>query len=276
MECALPRLARPQFLAIISSNVLAATLVKRSNGKVDGFVIEGPTAGGHNAPPRGKLQLDEAGDAIYGERDRVDLEKIREMGLPFWLAGGYGSPEKLREALAAGAAGIQVGTAFAYCEESGLREDYKRAILQKVVSGEARVATDASASPTNFPFKVVQLEGTLSDETVYASRPRICDLGFLREAYRDAEGSVQFRCSAEPVSLYVSKGGKEEQTLGKRCLCNCLMATIGHPQVRNGKLTEQGLVTSGNDLSKLGRFLPDGGGLTYSASDVLAKLQIGV
>ena len=39
------------------------------------------------------------------------------LGLPFWLAGGYGSAEKLKEALAEGAAGIQVGTAFAFCDE---------------------------------------------------------------------------------------------------------------------------------------------------------------
>lgn len=240
---------------------------------MDGFVIEGPTAGGHNAPPRGKMQLDDAGDAVYGERDRVDVEKIRELGLPFWLAGGYGTPEKLRQALAAGAAGVQVGTAFAYCAESGLRNDYKQAILQKVISGEARVATDPSASPTNFPFKVVLLEGTLSDDEVYLARPRICDLGFLREAYRTAEGTIDYRCSSEPVTTYVSKGGKAENTPGKRCLCNALMATIGQPQVRNGKLTEMGLVTSGNELTKLGRFLPPSGELAYTASDVIAKLQ---
>ena len=177
--------------------------------------------------------------------------------------------------LAAGAAGVQVGTAFAYCAESGLRSDYKRAILQKVNSGEARVATDPLASPTNFPFKVVQLEGTLSDDEVYLARPRICDLGFLREPYRTAEGAIDYRCSAEPVTTYVSKGGKAENTAGKRCLCNGLMATIGLPQVRNGKLEERGLVTSGDELTKLGRFLPPGGELTYTACDVLTKLHDG-
>ncbi|HYL92592.1 MAG TPA: nitronate monooxygenase, partial [Alphaproteobacteria bacterium] len=51
----LPPLVRPKFLAIIASNTLATTMVKKANGRVDGFVIEGPRAGGHNAPPRGKL-----------------------------------------------------------------------------------------------------------------------------------------------------------------------------------------------------------------------------
>ena len=44
-------------------------MLKKANGRVDGFVVEGPTAGGHNAPPRGKLQLNDAGEPIYGERD---------------------------------------------------------------------------------------------------------------------------------------------------------------------------------------------------------------
>ncbi|MGB9204009.1 MAG: nitronate monooxygenase, partial [Terriglobales bacterium] len=109
----LPPLSRPKFLAIIASNTLATTMLKKADGAVDGFVIEGWTAGGHNAPPRGKLQLDAAGEAIYGERDQVDLERVSALGVPFWLAGGYGWPEKLAEALAAGATGVQVGTAFA-------------------------------------------------------------------------------------------------------------------------------------------------------------------
>ncbi|MGB7845558.1 MAG: hypothetical protein WBL63_08080, partial [Candidatus Acidiferrum sp.] len=76
-DCELPPLFRPYFLAIVASNTLAVTLLKRANGRVDGFVVEGPTAGGHNAPPRGKLQVSEAGEPIYGERDTVDLEKIK-------------------------------------------------------------------------------------------------------------------------------------------------------------------------------------------------------
>ena len=271
----LPPLVRPKFIAIIASNTLAITMLKKADGTVDGFVIEGSTAGGHNAPPRGKLQLDQAGEAIYGERDSVDLEKIRALGVPFWLAGGYGSPEKLTEALAAGAAGVQVGTAFAFCRESGLRADYKQALLAKALSGEVRVFTDPVASPTNFPFKVARLEGTLSEHEIYSARPRICDLGYLREAYRTPMGTIDYRCSAEPVTTYLSKGGKVENTAGRKCLCNALMANIGHPQTRNRKYVESGMVTSGNDLTGIARFLPPGAS-TYAAADVVADLITGI
>ena len=267
----LPPLTRPKFLAIIASYTLAITMLKKADGKVDGFVIEGATAGGHNAPPRGKLQLDATGEAIYGERDVVDLEKIRELNVPFWLAGGYGSPEKLTAALAAGATGVQVGTAFAYCEESDLENGYKRSLMEKARAGTARVCTDVMASPTSFPFKVAQLEGSLSDKQVYQARPRICDLGYLREPYRTPAGEIDYRCSAEPLTIYESKGGKLENTVGRKCLCNALLANIGHPQVRNGNFTERALVTSGNDLTEVGRFLPEGSD-SYTAKHVVHRL----
>ena len=271
MERELAPLVRPMFLAIVSSNTLATTILKKANGRVNGLVIEMNTAGGHNAPPRGKLQLSETGEPVYGERDAVDIAKLRELGVPFWLAGGYGHPEKLREALAQGAAGVQVGTAFEFADESGLRQDYKRALLAKTVAAQAEVFTDPLASPTGFPFKVARLEGTNSEQEVYLSRPRICDLGFLREAYRTPEGEVGYRCAAEPLSIYVAKGGKAEDTVGRKCICNALVANIGHPQVRNGQREEKGIVTAGDDLINVPQFLAQGRS-SYSAADVIAAL----
>jgi nitronate monooxygenase len=270
-----PDLFRPKFVPIVSSNTLATTMLKRADGKIDGFVIESHTAGGHNAPPRGKPQFDGRGELIYGERDSVDLEKIRALGLPFWLAGGYGSPEKLASALNAGATGVQVGTGFAFCEESGISANYKKTILAKIRGETARVFTDSAASPTGFPFKVAEMEGSLSESEVYAARPRICDLGYLREAFRTPAGSIDYRCPAEPLTIYLSKGGKAEDTVGKKCLCNALVANIGHPQTRNGKYTEPPLITSGNDLTGIARFLAPGS-LTYTAAEVVKQLLAGV
>jgi nitronate monooxygenase len=270
-EGPLPKLTRPRFLAIVSSNTLATTMLRRASGKVDGFVIESPTAGGHNAPPRGKLQLTEAGEPVYGERDRVDLAGLRALGVPFWLAGGYGSPDKLREALEEGAAGVQVGTAFAFTEESGLRDDLKKELLTQAAAKNATVFTDPLASPTGFPFKVAQLEGTSSGASVYEARPRMCDLGFLREAYVTPEGKEGYRCSAEPVNSYVAKSGAIEETVGRKCLCNALMANVGKAQVRMGGAVEPALVTVGDDLNTVAQFLaPDT--TTYTAADVINKL----
>lgn len=265
-----PGLRRPKFLAIISSAALATMLLKKSTGQVDGFVIEGPTAGGHNAPPRGKLQVSPAGEPIYGERDAVDLEVLRAMGRPFWLAGSYAEPERIAEALQQGAAGVQVGTAFAYCDESDIDLDFKRRVLEASRRGEATVFSDPVASPTGFPFKIVQVAGSLSDSSVYAARTRFCDLGYLRHAYRKPDGSLGWRCPAEPVEDYVRKGGHESETHGRKCLCNALTANIGLGQVRRGE-REPPMLTSGDDVAKVARFLKDGAE-SYSARDVIDYL----
>jgi nitronate monooxygenase len=267
-EGPLPTLHRPRFLAIVSSHTLATSLLRRASGKVDGFVVEGPTAGGHNAPPRGKMQLNEVGEPLYGVRDRVDMADMRGLGVPFWLAGGYGSRAKLEEALAEGATGVQVGTAFAFSEESGLRDDLKNTLLAQAAAGEGRVVTDPLASPTGFPFKVAQLDGTASDAAVYAQRTRVCDLGFLREAYAQADGKIAYRCSAEPVACYVKKGGAEEATVGRKCLCNALLSNIGHAQIRPDGSLEPPLVTLGDDVNIVARFLAPGRN-SYSAAEVV-------
>ena len=266
-----PRLRRPQFLAIVSSATLALTLAKKSNGQVDGFVIEGDVAGGHNAPPRGPMQLSAGGEPIYGPRDVPDLAKFRELGRPFWLAGSYARPEKLTEALALGAAGIQVGTAFAFCAESGIEPELKREAILASRAGTARAFTDPAASPTGFPFKVVGLPGTLSEPAEYAARERICDLGGLRQLYLRADGTLGYRCPAEPVTDYVRKGGEGAETVGRKCLCNALAATVGLGQSRAG-VAELALVTAGNEVSDLARVVPPGA-VCYSAADVVRYLR---
>ena len=278
-EGALPELPRPRFLAIVSSNTLAATLLRRANGRVDGFVIESAIAGGHNAPPRGKMQLTEDGQPIYGVRDQVDLEDFRALGVPFWLAGGRGSAAGLRDALHHGAAGIQVGTAFALTQESGLRPDLKQTLIAQALSDAAKVFTHPVASPTGFPFKVAVLEGTSSQENVYQTRERVCDLGYLREAYLAGDGKIGYRCSAEPVANYVLKGGKAEDAEGRRCLCNALLANIGHAQIRPNATTpdaalEPALITIGDDVNSISQFLAPGR-VTYTAADVVASLLQG-
>ena len=266
-----PQLKRPFFLGIIASATLALALARKANGRVDGFIVEGPTAGGHNAPPRGPLQLTSEGEPLYGSRDVPEFDKIRALGLPFWLAGGYGRPGKLAEALSLGAAGIQVGTPFAFCDKSGIDPELKRQAIALSRLGKARVFTDPVASPTGFPFKVAQLQDTLSNAEHYDARPRVCDLGYLRHLYRKADGEIGYRCPAEPLEHYQRKGGNAEETLGRKCICNALPATVGLPQVRPESIDELPLVTAGDDLVQIAQFLSPGRD-SYSAADVLRVL----
>lgn len=262
-------LARPKFLAIASHHALAMRLA--STVEVDGFVMEGPSAGGHNAPARGKSLADD-GQPIYGDRDQPDLDKIAELGKPFWLAGSYGAPGRLQDAQALGATGVQVGSAFALCNESALREDLKRDLRQRIATGTLEVKTSATASPSGFPFQVVQIEGSLSDRAVYEGRERLCNIGHLIEAYqKDEAGGIGFRCAAEPVDAFVRKGGSAAATEGKVCLCNGLGAAVGHGHGGEG---EPFIVTLGKDVSFYAQLdvQPDG---SYSAEDVVRAIVPG-
>jgi nitronate monooxygenase len=246
--------------------------VRKATGFVDGFVVEGPTAGGHNAPPRGNLQLNARGEPIYGPRDVPDLQVIADLGRPFWLAGSYGDPQRVVEALEAGAAGVQVGTAFAYCHESGLDPEIRRQVIALSQAGSLQVKTDPLASPTGFPFKVLELAGSISEEEVYQRRHRVCDLGYLRHAYKTEDGTIGWRCPSEEVDVYERKGGSREDTHGRKCVCNGLLSNIGLAQIRRHEGAERPLVTSGDDVAHVARFLPTPDADGYSAEDVVAYL----
>lgn len=245
----LPPLKRPQFLAIVSAHVLAIYLAKDELTKPDGFIIEGPTAGGHNAPPRGHMTLDGDGQPIFGPRDEPDLIKVAKIGLPFWLAGGQSTPEHITAARALGAEGVQLGTIFALCADSGLLPALRDEMLDRLRAGDLIVRTDPFASPTGFPFKVVTMSGTLSDPELYKDRPRLCDLGYLRVPYERSPGVVGYRCASEPEHVFIRKGGAESELSARKCLCNGLMANIGLGQHRGDGYVEQPLLTLGADLS---------------------------
>lgn len=263
----LTELPRPKFYAIVSSNILATTMVKKTKPPVDGLVIEHNTAGGHNAPPRGGLNLGETGEPTYGVKDEVDLEKIKALNVPFWMAGSWGEACKLKEAVAAGAQGIQIGTLLAMCKESGFVDSIKKTILANIPD----VFTDPKASPTGFPFKVVALEDSLSVLETYLKRPRICNLGYLRHIYKKEDGTLGYRCPAEPEKAFITKGGDPEELEGRKCLCNALVANIGLPEIYKSGYIEQTLITAGDTLKKVKEFMKDGAD-TLSVAEVIEQL----
>lgn len=273
-------LNRPPFLAIVSLENLAAALDQSPTEPPDGFIIEHHTAGGHNAPPQGPLQKDDFDQPIYDEQDEPNLAEIRNLNRPFWLAGGYNHPEKLAFALRAGATGVQIGTSFALAQESGLSPVHKSALFQTLRSDlpDQDLVRTTLYSPTGYPFKVVQLPGTLSDENVYQTRTKRCDLGFLQQRgleKPDSEGMRRLfqRCPAEPLEDFVNKRGLAFNAADKRCLCNGLLAGVGLGQIHPKDGEEPAIVTLGNDLSGVRR-LSRNGQTTYWASEVVEDMLV--
>lgn len=280
-KLAVQPLRRPAFLAIVSLEELVKVLAPRGADAPDGFIVEHHTAGGHNANPIGPLRQDDLRQPVYGAQDEPDLAAIRDEGLPFWLAGGYGSQARLQMALEAGATGVQAGSIFALCEDSGMRPDYRTAILNALRQGaeDASLVRTTLFSPTGFAFKVVQIKDTLSEPDVYESRRRVCDIGLLQQVglSKPGESGVRTlfqRCPAGPIEAYINKRGLERNTRERRCLCNGLLACVGLGQAKEleGQVREEpAIVTLGNHLDGIRR-LSRQGQTRYWAKDVVADV----
>lgn len=267
------KIKKPKFLAIISVDVLGTYLARDEETRPDGFIIEHNSAGGHNAPPRGKWEFDANGEPIYGPKDIADIEKMKKLGLPFWLAGTYGSPERVKAALNQGAAGVQVGTLFAISNHSGFSGKTRKQLLDKLKSNSLEIKTDVKASPTSFPIKIAKLEGHTSTSEGFAARPKLCDLGYLREPAISETGRTIYRCPSEPDDQFIKKGGAAEDIDGRKCLCNGLMANIGLPQARKDGYVEAPIVTLGSDIEGAKVLLkshPDGYGADEAVNWLLS------
>ncbi|MEK7089511.1 MAG: nitronate monooxygenase [Patescibacteria group bacterium] len=265
----LPRMKRPGFIPIIASNMLANIFMKKlPAGSVQGFVIEEPTAGGHNAPPR-KLILNDFNEPlpIYGEKDVVDLEALSKLGVPFWIGGSYASPEKLKWVLSVGAEGIQAGSIFALSNDSDMNAEIRRRTRKLGFEGKLIVRTDMRISPTGFPFKVIVLDDTIAIPEIYEARERVCSQGGLIVLYERPDGKIGYRCPSEPEAMYVAKGGDLADTVGRGCLCNGLMANADL-----GDSTEDIVATLGDDVSFLPFLMKDKND-SYSASDAIGYLR---
>ncbi len=137
----LPELTRDfpsvALVPIVSEARTAALIARRWHRRSrapDAFVVENPRyAGGH----LGATRLEEVDDPRF-DAVRV-LPEIRsalhDAGLdadriPLVVAGGINSPERVAAACAAGAAAVQVGTAFAVTEECDAHVNFKRVLAQ--------------------------------------------------------------------------------------------------------------------------------------------------
>ena len=73
------------------------------------------------------------------------------------------------------------------------------------------------------------------------------------------------------IDDYLKKGGKIEDTVGRKCVCNSLMANIDLGQIQKDGKLEFPMITSGDDVADIARFLkPDAS--SYTAGDVIEYL----
>jgi len=146
----------------------------------DAIVIEHPRyAGGH----LGAAKIEELGDPrfdfaqVLPAAERL-FEELRIAPIPLIVAGGINSPERVREALALGAAGVQVGTPYAVAEEGDAHPEFKR-----VLAGARPEDIVTFMSVAGLPARAVRtpwLARYLGMESMLQSRAKLrrCTLAF--------------------------------------------------------------------------------------------------
>ena len=265
-------LRRPKFLAIVSSFALAKALADNPKTLPYGFIVESYKAGGHNAPPS-KMKFDDKRRPVldYTQNDLPDIKTIAQIGLPFWIAGSCASAEFLNSAQKNGAVGVQFGTTAALSEQSGLKPELRNKALKLLLNNTLKIK-NSSVSPTGFPFKVAQVPGTISEESVYLSRKRICDIGLLQVNYITPDGQMGYRCPAEPVESFTAKGGRKQNTVEKGCLCNALLSAAGLAQIRDG-YQEPPIITLGDGIQLVKELLSHSNKKNYTIGHALRFIK---
>lgn len=114
--------ARGMLSAGTATTVAEAVALEKAG--VDAIVAQGSEAGGH----RGTF----AGDFASGMIGSMALvpQIVDAVRVPVIASGGIMDGRGIAAALVLGASAVQLGTAFLTCEEAGIAEAYKEAILQ--------------------------------------------------------------------------------------------------------------------------------------------------
>ena len=177
----LPELARDwpgvALIPIVSEARAAALIARRwqRRGRApDAMVVEHPGyAGGH----LGATRLEDVSDARFDfERALPEIRNaLHEAGLdperiPLIAAGGINSPERLKAAVRAGAAGVQLGTPFAVTEEGDAHANFKR-----VLAGARPEDIVVFMSVAGLPARAVRtpwLAGYLEKQAILHSRAK--------------------------------------------------------------------------------------------------------
>lgn len=173
-------------IPILSDARGAAIVLKKlaRKGRLpDAMVIEHPQyAGGHLGAPNpadlanARFDLAEVLPGIFRVFD--DMGIAREQ-IPIIVGGGINSHEKVRAALALGAAAVQVGTPFAVTEEGDAHLNFKRVLLdakpEDIVTFMSVAGLPARAVKTPWLANYLKRESKL--QAVAKADPNRCAIG---------------------------------------------------------------------------------------------------
>ncbi len=184
----LPRYCKDKNVALIpivaskrAANIIIRNWTKKYNRTPDGFIFQGPLAGGYLGVK--ESQIESAAEDFYKNIADIKGELEALEHCPLIVCGGIYNREDAEKAYAYGADGFLMGTRFVTTEECDASDAYKEAYL-KCAEKDVTIIT----SPEGFPGRVIA--------GAYASRvsedSRCITKGLMNAALGDPDKSLIF------------------------------------------------------------------------------------
>ncbi|MEI6498856.1 MAG: nitronate monooxygenase [bacterium] len=167
---------RVAFFAVVSSLRAAKTIYKLWSAQghpPDGFIVEGPLAGGHLG-----FSMEEIFNPAYSLENIAPpiIQFGMEAGIPVFVAGGVWNKFDIDLWLSKGAAGVQIGTRFLATEESSASDTTKQACV-RATAEDIIIATNPG-SPAGMAFRILK-NSPLYLHACKRQLDVICELGYM-------------------------------------------------------------------------------------------------
>jgi nitronate monooxygenase len=184
--------ARGMLLIGTATTVEEAIALERAG--VDAIVAQGAEAGGHRGTFLGSFEASMVG-TIALVPQIVDV-----VGVPVVASGGIMDGRGIAAALALGASGVQMGTAFLTSDEAGVPEAYKRAITE-AREDETRLTRAFSGRPARGI-----VNRFLAEMETTGAQDHILPFPYQNALTRPLRTAAAQRGRAEYLSLWAGQG----------------------------------------------------------------------
>ena len=207
--------ARGLLLAGTATTVEEAIALERAG--IDVVVAQGSEAGGHRGTFAGEFDEDRFEAGMIGTLSLVP-QIVDAVRVPVVAAGGIMDGRGIAAVLALGAGAAQLGTAFLTCDESGVPDAYKQAILD-AHEDHTRVTRAFSGRPAR---GIVNRFMTDIDAAWSRDRSAVLPFPLQNALTRSLRTEAATRGRAEFLSLWAGQGVR----MARRQSATALVATL--------------------------------------------------
>jgi len=211
--------ARRRGIVTLGTATTVDEAVALERAGVDAVVASGSDAGGHRGAFLGAVE-----ESIVGTFSLVP-QVADAVGVPVIAAGGVADGRGVAAALALGADGVQIGTAFLACDESGASAAHREAL-----AGPGARVTALTRAFTGRPARGIVNRFMRDVRAVEAALAPFPLQGFLTGPLRTAAAA---RGRAEYLSLWA---GQAAALASRRPAADCLRAIVDGTERALGRL----------------------------------------